>query len=150
MTWESILEVNNVDSKDYGAYECLAKNSMGDGRHTITLNVSSVPETPLGLRVLNFTHDSVTLTWIPGFDGGSSQTFRIRYWVSNSDHTRSTDVSPKNATVYTVSPLALGTEYSFSICALNSLGESNYSTDIVRQETSSTICLNSVQFGLLC
>ncbi|CAG7826939.1 unnamed protein product, partial [Allacma fusca] len=136
VTWESILEVKNVDIKDYGSYECIAKNSMGDEKHVITFNVSSIPEAPLGLHVQNFTHDSVTLTWIPGFDGGSQQTFRIRYWKSDSDYLRTVDVSPRNTTVYTVAPLALGTEYSFSICAFNSLGESNYTGEIVRQETS--------------
>ena len=135
--WESILEVKTVDIKDYGPYECIAKNAMGDARHVISFNVSSVPETPFGLRVLNFTHDSVTLTWIPGFDGGFPQTFRIRYWKADSDYHRTVDVEPGDATIFTVSPLALGTEYSFSICAINPLGESNYTTETVRQETSS-------------
>ena len=30
-------------------------------------------------QITNITHNSVTLTWVPGYDGGLTQTFRVRY-----------------------------------------------------------------------
>jgi len=78
-TFETILLVNDVQSSDYGRYECEARNEKGFATASITLDVTSLPDPPLSLTVLNVTHDAVTLTWVPGFDGGMSSSFRIRY-----------------------------------------------------------------------
>lgn len=137
MTWESTLFVRDVQTKDYGGYDCVARNELADERHTVQLDVTSVPEPPLGFHVVNFTHDSVTLTWIPGFDGGYEQSYKIRWVLVGSDNARYVDVYPRNTTVFTVTQLALGTEYSFSVAAYNVIGESNYTSETVRQETSS-------------
>lgn len=77
MTWESVLSVKNVLPPDYGLYECMAHNSLGDETHQVRLEVRSVPEPPNGLKVVNFTQDSVTLSWSPGFDGGHDQSFKV-------------------------------------------------------------------------
>lgn len=78
-TFESILIINNVDSGDYGKYECEARNEEGSSRSIIVLNVTSAPDAPLSMTVLNVTHDSVTISWVPGFDGGLQTSYRIRY-----------------------------------------------------------------------
>ena len=78
MTWESILSVSNVTSKDYGAYDCIAQNEMGLARYAIYLNVTSRPDPPSNLKVLNITYNSVNLTWTPMFDGGFQQSYKIR------------------------------------------------------------------------
>lgn len=138
MNWESILSVKNVGSKDYGTYECMAHNSLGDKSHQVRLEVKSVPEPPNGLHIVNFTHDSVTLAWSPGFDGGYPQTFKVKWWrVGGFAGVRTDEVFPGNSTVYTVSGLALGTEFGFNVAGKNELGEGNYTTEMVRQETSS-------------
>ena len=41
---------------------------------------------PTGLEVLNATDSSVILTWIESFDGGLTQTFRIRYHTTGSQY----------------------------------------------------------------
>lgn len=46
----------------------------------IVLNFS---DQPMQLTVLNVTHDSVQLSWVPGFDGGMTPTYRIRYRLVN-------------------------------------------------------------------
>lgn len=137
MTYQSILLIKDVQSRDYGGYECVARNELADERHTVRLDITSAPEPPMGLHVVNFTHDSVTLTWIPGFDGGYDQSFKVRYVRVGSSNARYVDVFPKNTTIFTVTQLALGTEYAFSVAAVNVIGESNYTGENVRQETSS-------------
>lgn len=36
------------------------------------------PDPPTGLQVASVTHNSVTLQWTAGFDGGLEQKFRVR------------------------------------------------------------------------
>lgn len=79
MTFESVLIVYNVESSDYGKYECEVRNEMGFASSTIGLDVTSKPDIPTSLTVINVTHDAVTLSWVPGFDGGLKTSFRIRY-----------------------------------------------------------------------
>ena len=78
MTWESKLSISNVTSKDYGAYDCIAQNEMGLARYGIYLNVTSRPDPPSNLKVLNITYNSVNLTWTPMFYGGFQQSYKIR------------------------------------------------------------------------
>lgn len=43
------------------------------------LLASGHPDPPSSFRQVDFTHNSVTLEWLPGFNGGLRQRFRIRY-----------------------------------------------------------------------
>ena len=36
------------------------------------------PDPPFDVTFVNHTHSSITLSWKPGFDGGSKQWFRVR------------------------------------------------------------------------
>lgn len=79
LTYESILIIEKVAPADYGAYECLAKNELGHAVETVRLDITSQPDSPLSLNILNVTHDSVTVAWTPGFDGGLKASYRVRY-----------------------------------------------------------------------
>jgi len=138
ITWESILEVYNVESRDYGPYECIARNELDTVAHEVILEVSSVPDPPTSLKILDFTHDAVTISWVPGFNGGFEQSYKIRYAKVDSRFHRYVDVFPENETSFTVTPLASGTEFVFSVQAINSLGPSNYS-QLIHQETSGMV-----------
>ena len=139
MTWESVLSIANVDSGDYGGYDCIAQNEMGLARAVVQLNVTSRPDPPAYLRILNVTYNSVNLTWTPGFDGGFPQSFKIRYRKEGSDSYQYVDVVPAGASAFEVQDLKVGTRYSFSIMAFNSLGDSGYTPDIGKVETKSKL-----------
>lgn len=79
VTWESTLQVSSVRSRDYGQYDCTARNEMGTNRTSVVLSGTSRPDHPLLLHAVNVSHDAVDLAWRPGFDGGLSQAYRIRY-----------------------------------------------------------------------
>lgn len=68
-----------MTSADYGNYECVARNDLGFATISLRLEVTSIPDIPTMLEVLNFTHDSVLLSWTPGFDGGLTPSYKIRY-----------------------------------------------------------------------
>lgn len=79
VTWESTMEIRNVRSRDYGLYDCVARNEMGPNTAKVVLSGTSRPDPPLALRVLNVSHDAVDLAWQSGFDGGLAQAYRLRY-----------------------------------------------------------------------
>lgn len=134
---ESTLFITHVTSADYGAYECVARNELGFSTVTVRLEVTSVPDTPTLLTVLNVTHDSVTLGWVPSFDGGMKASYRIRYRQVNSDAYKYEDVVPHNVTQHVVKGLDVNTQYLFSIMASNKLGSSKYLPDLLSAKTSS-------------
>ncbi|NP_001035777.1 nephrin precursor [Danio rerio] len=123
----SILTVINVSAAlDYAIFTCTAHNSMGEDSLDIQLLSTNHPDPPSDLKLLRVDQTSVTLEWMPGFDGGLTQIFRVRYQWAGSASYMYVDVFPPTATVYTVTGLNPSTMYNFSVNALNSIGESSY------------------------
>ncbi|RXN09499.1 nephrin isoform X1 [Labeo rohita] len=123
----SILTVINVSAAlDYAIFTCTAHNSMGKDTLDIQLLSTNHPDPPSDLKLLRVDHNSVTLEWMPGFDGGLTQNFRVRYQWAGSASFMYVDVFPPTATVYTVTGLNPSTTYNFSVNAINTMGESSY------------------------
>ena len=85
------------------------------------------PFIPTEFRVANSTCISTTLGWIPGFNGGSLQTFTIIY--TNTDGGEEYSVGPipedtsQNKMVYKLMDgIMPETHYEFSITATNNYG----------------------------
>ncbi|GBL86252.1 Nephrin [Araneus ventricosus] len=94
------------------------------------------PDPPENFQAQNVTSDRVLLSWDPGFDGGSPQFFRIRYMVKGSNEINTVDVLPTNASVFMITGLEPGTEYSFALMAWNVYGESGYTENEVVAQTT--------------
>uniref|UniRef100_A0A673K3W2 Nephrin-like n=1 Tax=Sinocyclocheilus rhinocerous TaxID=307959 RepID=A0A673K3W2_9TELE len=123
----SILTVINVSAAlDYAIFTCTAHNSMGVDSLDIQLLSTNHPDPPSDLKLLRVDHNSVTLEWMPGFDGGLTQNFRVRYQWAGSASFMYVDVFPPTATVYTVTGLNPSTTYNLSVNAINTMGESSY------------------------
>ncbi|CAH2318280.1 nephrin [Pelobates cultripes] len=128
-TWihTSTLVIVNVSAvHDYALFTCTATNALGVDSFTIQLVSTSRPDPPFGLRVLSFTHNSVTLGWSAGFDGGEKQQFRVRYRWPGAGSFMYVDVFPPEAPVFTITGLSGNTTYNFSVNAVNVLGDSDY------------------------
>jgi hypothetical protein len=140
--------VYHVGQSDYGLYECRAQNSMGQTSETVDLDVTSPPDVPSDLEVLNVTHDSVNLAWKRGFDGGLPTSHQIRWREVEDDgaNYRYMDVSPGNYRAV-VEHLAVGTNYVFSIRAKNSKGESPFLPDHLRVQTLRESLFSLYPFG---
>ncbi|XP_062562887.1 nephrin isoform X6 [Armigeres subalbatus] len=134
LTYESILLIERVSSNDYGVYECIARNELGSVKESVRLDVTSPPDPPLSLNILNVTHDTVTVAWTPGFDGGMKANYRVRYREANNDHYRYEDSLP-NSHKLTIAGLRMNTLYLFSVMASNALGSSKYLPDLTRAQT---------------
>ncbi|XP_019890201.1 nephrin isoform X2 [Musca domestica] len=134
LTYESILIIEKVAPADYGAYECVAKNELGQDIEPVRLDITSQPDTPLSLNILNVTHDSVTVAWTPGFDGGLKASYRVRYREANREQYKYIDGLP-NSHKLTINGLRTNTLYLFSVMAYNDLGESKYLPDLQKAHT---------------
>uniref|UniRef100_A0A672H2F9 NPHS1 adhesion molecule, nephrin n=1 Tax=Salarias fasciatus TaxID=181472 RepID=A0A672H2F9_SALFA len=135
----STVRVVNVSALlDYAVFSCTARNSLGEDKLDIQLVSTSHPDPPSSFRKLAVTHDAVTLEWVPGFNGGRQQRFRIsgsvglnsvvvdRYRGEESLSFMYVDVFPPGATIFTVTGLQPASSYNFSVNALNAIGESSY------------------------
>jgi len=134
LTYEATLLIERVATADYGNYECYANNTLNQTMETVRLDVTSKPDPPLSLNILNVTHATVTLAWTPGFDGGMKASYRIRYREANKEHYKYEDGLP-NTHKLTVSGLRMNTLYLFSVMASNALGSSKYLPDLERAQT---------------
>lgn len=112
---------------------------MGFSTNSPRLEITSVPDIPSLLNIVNVTHDSITLSWEPGFNGGMLATYRIRYRQLQEDNYKYEDVPLPNVTQYTVRGLDINTAYIFSIMAMNKLGNSKFMPDVVSAKTSSKL-----------
>uniref|UniRef100_A0A8C1UYN2 NPHS1 adhesion molecule, nephrin n=1 Tax=Cyprinus carpio TaxID=7962 RepID=A0A8C1UYN2_CYPCA len=122
----SILTIINVSAAlDYAIFTCTAHNSMGEDSLDIQLLSTNHPDHS-DLKLLCVDHNSVTLEWMPGFDGGLTHNFRLRYQWAGSASFMYVDVFSQTATVYTVTSLNPSTTYNFSVNAINTMGESSY------------------------
>ncbi|XP_060520055.1 nephrin isoform X3 [Cylas formicarius] len=136
---ESVLYISHVTSADYGNYECLARNELGFSTISPRLEVTSAPDPPSSLVVANVSHDSVTLSWTPGFDGGMTPSYRLRYRQVDEDGYKYDDVLPHNVTTYVIKGLESNSKYVFSIMASNKLGNSKYLPDLLSAKTSNKV-----------
>ncbi|CAM4696981.1 unnamed protein product [Caretta caretta] len=125
-TWHSsTLTIANVSAAhDYATFTCRASNALGTDRLDIQLLSTSSPDPPTGLKVVSITHNSATLEWIPGFDGGLPQRFRIRYRWPGAPSALYMDVFPAQTPAFTLTGLSPDTPYSIGVSAHNALGES--------------------------
>lgn len=145
LTYESVLLVDKVDTNDYGLYECKADNELGSSRENIRLDVTSKPDPPLSLNVLNTTHDSVSLAWTPGFDGGLKTTYQLRYREASSSAYKYVDSLP-NVYRLDVEGLKPNVVYLFSIMAMNTLGNSGWLPDTTKAQTKGNLVFFSLSF----
>ena len=59
-TWESTLTIESVFNSDYGPYQCLASNELGNDTFNISLTGKARPEPPVNLEV-TMTEDQKTV-----------------------------------------------------------------------------------------
>ncbi|XP_037084807.1 synaptogenesis protein syg-2-like isoform X2 [Pollicipes pollicipes] len=136
VTWQSVLEIKDVQASDYATYGCVAHNELSSRRQELVLGRPSSPDPPTGLKVVNVSHDTATLSWSAGFDGGMPQMYTVRYKTSSGGEFLYDDVQPENTTLFTVRDLLPSTDYSFAVMAYNELGQSGYSNTAATTKTT--------------
>ena len=80
----------------------------------IVVLLAGIPDPPYDVNFVNATHNSITIEWTSGFDGGSPQWFQVRYSETAEEGQKYEDVMPPHSTVYTIKGTlfcALGSTY---------------------------------------
>ncbi|XP_017149370.1 nephrin isoform X2 [Drosophila miranda] len=129
LNYESALLIENTSADDYGQYECVVRNALGQASTTLEFSKPSRPDTPLQLRVGNVSDTGVELMWSPGFDGGMQTYYRLRLKQHGEDKYKYVDAKPGNLNI-TLDGLKPGATYYFSVMAANEAGGSKFMPDI--------------------
>ncbi|XP_041373934.1 nephrin-like isoform X2 [Gigantopelta aegis] len=134
--YQNELRIKNVVKADYGLYVCTAINEKGTDRFEIVLDGTSAPDPPYDIQFVNATHNSITVSWKPGFDGGLAQNFQVRYRLVGARGFVYIDISSTAKTVFSIPGLKLGKEYEITVLAFNEKGRSIFQPNIIRAKTS--------------
>ncbi|ETE63699.1 Nephrin, partial [Ophiophagus hannah] len=120
----STLTIANVSAMlDYAIFTCTANNDLGTDAFDIQLLSTSRPDPPTEFKVVSVAHNWLALEWIPGFDGGLQQSFRVRYHWPGAPSFLYVDVFPPQSPTFTLTGLQPNTPYNVSVNARNALGE---------------------------
>ncbi|XP_034279551.1 nephrin [Pantherophis guttatus] len=123
----STLTIANVSAMlDYAIFTCTANNDLGTDVFDIQLLSTSRPDPPTEFKVVSVAHNWLALEWIPGFDGGLQQSFRVRYHWPGAPSFLYVDVFPPQSPTFTLTGLQPSTLYNVSVNARNALGESDF------------------------
>ncbi|OUC44074.1 putative immunoglobulin I-set domain protein [Trichinella nativa] len=117
----SVIKIWNASSSDYGEYECTASNPLSVLKRKTLLKVLNTVPQPLDDVEVSTNTTTATLKWKPGFNGGHTQHYTIRYRLKNAAD-EWTVYKNLDKTEITLDNLQPDEEYSFEIIPYNSNG----------------------------
>ncbi|KRX67084.1 Protein turtle, partial [Trichinella sp. T9] len=117
----SVIKIWNASSSDYGEYECTASNPLSVLKRKTLLKVLNTVPQPLEDVEVSTNTTTATLKWKPGFNGGHTQHYTIRYRLKNAAD-EWTVYKNLDKTEITLDNLQPDEEYSFEIIPYNSNG----------------------------
>ncbi|XP_071172182.1 neural cell adhesion molecule 1-like [Mytilus edulis] len=137
------LTIGDLQEADFTNYTLRLNYSSQYVQHEVTLESASAPQTPLNFTITSSGETSITFQWIPGYDGGQTQTFNIEYHISGTDTWMSQEIEIRRKidlhNIYTLSGLRDKTTYELRMYAKNKFNQSHH-TDI---ETITTVSKES-------
>ncbi|XP_076372805.1 synaptogenesis protein syg-2-like [Tachypleus tridentatus] len=141
--WTSILHIKKVHSSTFGNYTCRTDNYLGHSNTTLELVRARVPKMPRKVSASNITHNSVMVSWEPGFDGGLPQTFNIK-WRESGQKQR---YKSKNTTFlkHLIRELRPETDYEIFIVAFNEVGISDRNEGELKVHTKPAPAVDSTK-----
>ncbi|XP_061228042.1 nephrin [Neopsephotus bourkii] len=118
LNWEQGWDGNGT----LGMLECVARNELGTVRRRFRLRLADRPDPPHSLRVSGATPSSLRISWSPGFNGGSAQSFLISARVPGAPPPPSYVIT--SASSHTLTGLRPATPYDVTVRARNARGDS--------------------------
>ncbi|KAL4230106.1 hypothetical protein ACF0H5_010491 [Mactra antiquata] len=145
-TWNGTqLLISKVSLEDTGTYQCRVLNFMqltDDHEYDfdmkafyLQVNAPSVPDSPSEVRYVadHTTTSSIHLEWKPGYDGGTPQTFHIKYKTSSSNTWSYVNIDDTGEDVmqYILTGLSEKTHFDIVVYASNKMGTSTESSIVI-------------------
>ena len=146
-TYESTLKLDNVRSEHYGTtFKCVVNNSLGTDSHIVVLQEPGKPEEPTEVTLVETGADSVTISWVPGFDGGYNQTFVVTMFDQKTMRLlRTRDLGPSERNQTTVEGLSQHTSYLIRLQGKNKVGMSKSGGEVFfKTRGSKYMCIGVV------
>ncbi|CAI5455771.1 unnamed protein product [Caenorhabditis angaria] len=144
LTFESTLWIKNLGPTDYSKpLRCVTRNEFGSDKTVIPIGPLTLPDVPLSLRMTNATATTLTLSWEPGFDGGSDQIFEVKYQKYNEDLIHLVNTTNPNLRLSGLLPAKV---YEFQIRAINGRG---FSSDWTRTAVLGTLTEDGVDVAMV-
>ena len=102
------------------------------------VQATTVPDPPIDLSAIPISPTSVSLSWIPPLNNGSSAitNYKIEYKTPPTDY--SVLATLGNVTKYNQTGLTTGKSYIYRVSAINAVGTSNPSSEAVATPTSTS------------
>ncbi|KAM6892831.1 neural cell adhesion molecule 2-like [Lycodopsis pacificus] len=125
---KSVLEVTPMSDRDFGRYNCTARNNIGIGFQEFILAQADVPSNPYALRLSDVSQHLMTVTFMkPDSDGGLPIShFLVQYKEVGSEEW--TDVkSHIMQTTVVLTGLEPNTMYEVRVAAVNGKGQGEFS-----------------------
>ncbi|KAH9499651.1 hypothetical protein Btru_074343 [Bulinus truncatus] len=153
---EAELQLNITEPRHYGRYQAKISNPQGYLYKKYNIISQQPPVSPTYFRVVNSTQSSACLTWDAQFNGGSKQTYSLRYRPKNRPVVSQTDedsyavslieddeTSADTLRSYTscISNLIPSCDYEVILSTSNKYGRSKHSKNISFTTLSETIDL---------
>ncbi|KAB5543814.1 hypothetical protein PHYPO_G00083980 [Pangasianodon hypophthalmus] len=139
------LLLQSLSKEHYGEWECSVTNRVSTITATTTITVLGTSPHAVSSVSVEVGVNQANVSWVPGFDGGHTQTFTV--WlkcmcaVEEQQEWRSAP-GPSSSTSVLVSDLLPSTEYQFSVMAQNKLGSGPFS-DITTVRTMDALPTSS-------
>lgn len=126
------LTIENLRRTDFGFYQCVATNEVATIVSATQLVIEGTqPHAPYNVTV-KATEFSVTISWMPGYSGGSDykQDYTIWYKEGSTTEWNTIPVTPSGSTQVTINGLKPGAVYEFKVVGKNALGDGLMSTPV--------------------
>ncbi|XP_053500703.1 protein turtle homolog A-like [Ictalurus furcatus] len=145
ITGNGSLLLQSLSKEHYGEWECSVTNRVATITATTTVTVLGTSPHAVSSMSVEVGVNQANVSWVPGFDGGYTQTFTV--WlkcvcaVEEQQEWRSAP-GPSSSSSVLVGDLLPSTEYQFSVMAHNKLGSGPFS-DITSARTMDALPASS-------
>ncbi|XP_055958690.1 hemicentin-1 isoform X1 [Patella vulgata] len=122
-TYRSTLNINIASNIYYTSYTVNVSNNIGYTELEYQVTAQSKPGVPSNINTSAPSHDSICITWTPGFNGGDQQEFIVQHSIDNKTWTSSTPLAESKPD-YCIKNLQADTPYYIRVIARNKYGDS--------------------------
>ncbi|KAF5890011.1 protein turtle A-like, partial [Clarias magur] len=135
------LLLESLSKEHHGEWECSVTNLVSTTTATTAITVFGTSPHAVSSVSVDVGMDQANVSWVPGFDGGYTQSFTV--WLkcvcTDEEHSEWRSApGPSSSTSVLVTDLLPSTEYQFNVMAQNKLGSGPFS-DITTARTMDTL-----------